>query len=277
MEQQTNMVTEVNKIIANILIINREIYLPEIGALYVESRPAKLDAAGKKLTAPRNVVKFTEQERGGSIVEIIAQKAKCSTEQAAEIYSRWNQRVNVDSVVTIEGVGAIANKIFKVEKQFDMMLNPEIVRSLAIQRRRNNMIWIAATVAAVLLVGVITFMVTSGDGDKATKKEVVEVAVVEPVVAEPEPTPVVEEPKRVVSENPRYRVVYGVFSVAANAERAVAKAKSIKGDINCVTRPFGEYQMVSIFESDDIADCTAFVKANESLFPGVWISKRKGK
>ena len=83
------MVGEVNKIIYNMLVSGRGVYLPEVGSLYIERQAARKISADK-LLSPRNVVAFQSGEQAPSLVAEIVAVAGCSDEQAADIYQRWS-------------------------------------------------------------------------------------------------------------------------------------------------------------------------------------------
>ena len=66
------MIEEVNKIIYNMLISGRGVYLPGVGTLFIERQGARrIDK--NRLMSPRNVVVFSSQEQAPSLVdEIVA-------------------------------------------------------------------------------------------------------------------------------------------------------------------------------------------------------------
>lgn len=66
------MIEEVNKIIYNMLISGRGVFLPDLGTLFIERRGARKIAADR-LLGPRNAVSFSSHEQGPSLVaEIVA-------------------------------------------------------------------------------------------------------------------------------------------------------------------------------------------------------------
>ena len=67
------MVGEVNKIIYNMLISGRGVYLPEVGSLFIERQGARR-ISKDKLLSPRNVVTYSTQEQAPSLVsEIVSE------------------------------------------------------------------------------------------------------------------------------------------------------------------------------------------------------------
>ena len=78
------MVGEVNKIIYNMLISGRGVYMPEVGTLYIERQGAR-KISTDKLLSPRNVVRFSSKEQAPSLVAEIVNIAGCGVEQAQDI------------------------------------------------------------------------------------------------------------------------------------------------------------------------------------------------
>ena len=68
------MVGEVNKIIYNMLISGRGVYLPEVGSLFIERQGARR-ISKDKLLSPRNVVTYSTQEQAPSLVSEIVNVA----------------------------------------------------------------------------------------------------------------------------------------------------------------------------------------------------------
>ena len=56
------MVGEVNKIIYNMLISGRGVFLPEVGSLFIERQGARR-ISKERLLSPRNVVTYSTQEQ----------------------------------------------------------------------------------------------------------------------------------------------------------------------------------------------------------------------
>ncbi|MBR5138573.1 MAG: hypothetical protein IKV12_03390, partial [Alistipes sp.] len=111
------MIEEVNKIIYNMLISGRGVHLPELGVLYIERQAARKLTDGR-LLSPRNVVVYSSQEQAPSLVDEIVAIAKCSVEQAQDIYERWKAKTYAEGVLTIGGVGLLKNGVFSTDKAF---------------------------------------------------------------------------------------------------------------------------------------------------------------
>ena len=73
------MVAEVNKIIYNMLVSGRGVYLPDVGTLFIERQAAR-KISDNKLLSPRNVVSFTTQVQAPSLVDEILQTVRLAEE-----------------------------------------------------------------------------------------------------------------------------------------------------------------------------------------------------
>lgn len=81
------MVDQVNLMIGNILAERGEVFLPEIGSLVVERKPAE-KIARNTLKPPFRQVVFTKKEQGKRLATFITEAAKCDVAAADEIYLR---------------------------------------------------------------------------------------------------------------------------------------------------------------------------------------------
>lgn len=145
------MVEEVNKIIYNMLISGRGVFLPEVGTLFIERQGAR-KISGDRLLSPRNAVNFVTQEQAPSLVAEIASIAGCGEEQALDIYTRWLDKTRAGGTITIGGVGVLRDKSFSAESQFNAAINPEGVKTLVIRRSSNT--WLYAVCGVCVLVAV---------------------------------------------------------------------------------------------------------------------------
>ncbi len=115
MEQQVSrMAAEVNKLIGGSLLAGNDIYLPEIGSLKIEQ-----DNQGVKS------ILFSSEEQGTSLVEVIKERAGCTTEQAVEIFGRWKKELYFAEHTIIAGVGSIDSQSFKCLDSFEAQLNSQ--------------------------------------------------------------------------------------------------------------------------------------------------------
>lgn len=296
------MVDEVNRLVGNLLAGGGDVFLPGVGSLFCERRPAR-QLNKRTLMPPCRVVSFSSQQRGISLVDEIARVTGCDAAAAQDVYDRWLSRVREEETLTLEGIGVLKFKNFTLSEAFDRRLNPQghaPVR-IAVKRGFDWVIWmgVAAILVAVGVVGVIYVP------DMLQQREsiVVAEAVVEPA---PEPIPAAvpdsvadvkspvgdslasaaeiapEKPTVVATaaagtpESPaaftpghRY-VVLGVFSTAPNATRAIADAVAKEPSLRCGVYRFGEKLLVSPFDAADADACTDFIRARSDLFPGMW-------
>ncbi len=81
--------------------------------------------------------------------------------------------------------------------------------------------------------------------------------------------------EQTASTSLRYRVVYGVFSSQANIKRAIRDINAKFGDDSAHTYRFGNYTMVSMFESNDRQECQRFLMRNLEQYPDTWVHERK--
>lgn len=233
------MIEEVNKIIYNMLISGRGVFLPEVGTLYIERQAARKLADGR-LLSPRNTVVFAEGVQAPSLVDEIVSIAGCGVEQAQDIYERWKAKTLAEDVLTIGGIGVLKGKSFSTDKTFHSAINPQGVKTLVVRKKSSNAwIYVVSAVAIVVALGFLAYLMW---GDKFMGKQSAEKVVVEQV-ATPE-APAVEsaeqgvesaaepnaeqaQPAQVALQSLEYAyyVVMGIFSTPENAERAVQQAR----------------------------------------------------
>lgn len=278
------MIDEVNKIIFNMLISGRGVYLPEVGTLYIERQAARrIDK--NRLMSPRNVVAFSSHEQAPSLVDEIMTIASCQREQAQDIYERWSAKTRTATELTIGGVGVLRGKSFVTDKTFATTINPKGVKTLVV-RKKSSHAWIYA-VGAVAVVVALAFFAYLQWGDEwgigADKK--VEKVVVAPVATEPvadaasadaaaETTP--QEQVVPVQRGPyAYYVVMGVFSTEENAGRAVDQLRSNIKDVGAEVLPFGSKYMVTAYGSDSRAECNTFISSYRDIYPDLWVYNKK--
>ncbi|MBO5686960.1 MAG: hypothetical protein J6R84_01935, partial [Alistipes sp.] len=240
------MVEEVNKIIYNMLISGRGVFLPGVGTLFIERQGARrIDK--NRLMSPRNVVAFSSQEQAPSLVDEIVAIAGCQRQQAEDIFERWIAKTREGADVTIGGVGVLRGKSFIADKTFNSTINPKGVRTLVV-RRRSSHAWIYAVCGVAVAVALAFFAYLQwGDSWGIDQANVASDKPQEQTVAtEPAEDPVAErdeeqvagqsaeplsataqaaspdvQPQVVQNKAYAYYVVMGVFSSEQNAQRAV--------------------------------------------------------
>lgn len=304
------MVGEVNKIIYNMLVSGRGVYLPDVGSLYVERQAAR-KIATYKLLSPRNVVAFQSGEQAPSLVNEIVAVAGCSTEQAADIYQRWSAKTREGNIIKIGGVGVLNHKSFVMESEFASAINPKGVKTIVIRRRSNTWLYAICAVCVLVALGFCGYIMFGGEQKiDAMRIEPIAKVVEQPAAEQPategEATQNVEGEANATASSTNsssgnvatstntttqsaqstetavnssadyeYYVVMGIFSTEENAQRAVAQAESRIKDVSCKVLPFKDKFMVTLFGSDKIGDCNAFANSYRDIYADLWVYKKK--
>ena len=302
------MVGEVNKIIYNMLVSGRGVYLPEVGSLYIERQAARKISADK-LLSPRNVVAFQSGEQAPSLVAEIVAVAGCSDEQAADIYQRWSAKTREGSNIKIGGVGVLNHKSFVMESDFASAINPKGVKTIVIRRRSNTWLYALCAVCVLVALGFLGYIMFGGEQKPAVKRVestvqtaaqpaveqgVAESANVEGQVNTTDNTTAAAtttttatssdtltqaaqtaDTAMTTSVDYEYYVVMGIFSTEENAQRAIAQAESRIKDLNCRVLPFKDKFMVTLFGSDKIGDCNSFADSYRDIYADLWVYRKK--
>lgn len=152
------MTGQVGKLVGNLLAGGGAVFLPGVGSLYVERRGARrIDR--RHVAPPCRTVLFTSQQRGPSLVEEIARVLRVNGVQpenplpeAQQVYDRWIAAVQTDGTLTVEGVGTLRFKDFKLDEAFDRRLNPQGHAPVRVRapRRFDAVLWIG--IAAIVCV-----------------------------------------------------------------------------------------------------------------------------
>ncbi len=143
------MVEQVNKIVFNLLVSGRGVFLPTVGSLYTRYSGARL-LSGRTVERGVREVAYTPGERGVSLVDAIAEAAGCDHAEAAAVYDRWLIRTFADQVLTIEGVGGVRQGRFMPDPALDGLLNP-LGRTPLVLRRTGRRRWVPAMAIVLLL------------------------------------------------------------------------------------------------------------------------------
>ncbi len=118
-QQNSRMVVEVNKLIANALLMDGGTYLPKIGSLSIETTtPQNGD------DAPTRDIVLREKESYKSLIVIISERGNCTPKQAEQVYNRWLEIVGESDKTIIFGIGEITNGKFTTSTQMFNKLNP---------------------------------------------------------------------------------------------------------------------------------------------------------
>lgn len=286
------MVGEVNKIIYNMLISGRGVFLPEVGSLFIERQGARR-ISKERLLSPRNVVTYSTQEQAPSLVSEIVKVAGCSQEQAQDIYERWLAKTRDGKTLTIGGVGVLNHRSFSTESAFGAAINPKGVKTLIIRRRSNGWLYAICAVCVLIALGFFGYIMWGDElfGDKDTSAPAAtELVAIQPALnAEPvaDTTAVAEAPAPcpmgggmateapATSKEYAHYVVMGIFSTEQNAALAVEQVKAKINDAECVVLPFKNKFMVTIFGSNNRSDCNAYAKSYKDIYPDLWVYNRQ--
>lgn len=146
------MKQQIDNLIANILLDEGEVYLPQVGTLILLRHPAKL-LSKKELQRPYRELRLTQEERSISITLHIAKVANVSDERASDIYAEWFTQSLRDNILTIGGVCAISGGKAKIDNQFRKLINPKGESSIKVHPHKNNLVF---AVAAVVLLAILS-------------------------------------------------------------------------------------------------------------------------
>ena len=281
------MVEQINLLIGNLLAEGSELYLPGIGTIYTERRPAR-KLSSTSVQPPQRVVRFSTDERGTSLVDHIARVAKCNQETAQEIFDRWITCVYTDEQLKIEGIGVLSHKSFKMDDQFEKRLNPKGHAPVKIKRGKVDWVLWCGIVAIVFAVaGTSYYFLTA---EKSEVKPVRQMAQVVEKTQEAEAQPQVDstmvaevmkpapevtqqgsvaEPAALTSK--RNYVVMGVFGDPENAERTLQLIVDNNPQWTKGVYRFGDKLLVSAFESDQMEECRQFINDNFKDYPEMWV------
>lgn len=294
MTSNNPMVSEVNRLIGDLLAGGERLLLPGVGSLRPCTRSA-YRISKKEVMPPMRTVEFSSEERGLSIVDRVAVAAACTQEEAEEVYRRWLTHTRSEEQLTIEGVGVLKQRHFKVDEQFDARLNPAGRKPVPLRRRRQGvdwMVWIG--IVAILVAGAIAWYAYRLMQERPVPKvEPVESSYVAPdttrmaepaaqQTAQPAQQPVSAAPQPTASKGEVQHmtsgwsyVVLGVFSSEENARRAAAEAASKADPLSCTIYRFGQKWMVSPHGSSEAASAQAFRKAHSGDYPDLWVYQAK--
>lgn len=288
------MVGEVNKIIYNMLVSGKGVFLPSVGTLYIERRGAR-KISETRLVSPHNVISYSSQEQAPSLVSEIVSIAGCEQAQAQDIYDRWLSKTLVDGRLTIEGVGVLVGKAFTVDPALGKAINPQGIKTLVVRRKKSGAwIYVVCAISIALALGFFSYIMwgdkvsLSADEEPLAAEQMDVIPAMEIVPADSiaksgaavEQTAVEtkEQPAETVvtvAKDYAYYVVMGIFSTEENANRAVEQVEKKIEDPQCKILPFKNKYMVTIYGSDAVGDCNAYAKSYHDIYPDLWVYARK--
>ncbi|MEG1701118.1 MAG: hypothetical protein RR270_07525 [Alistipes sp.] len=303
------MIQQIDRLVGDLLAGGGEVFLPGVGSLYTERLGAQRLSKGR-VQPPCCEVSFQTAQRGVSLVDEIAAALQCDVARAQSIYDNWLSETYAGNTLTIEGVGVLKFKNLKLDKLFDLRLNPQGREPIHIQSKRRVDWALGIGIAAILIaagIGGYQFLMNYSDQETelttlaqteqqqeaqsvapSSDRDLVEpnaavdsAAVTSPTTIESAPnaasaTTTTASVAPATSTTPaslvagRFYVVLGVFSTADNAQRAMAEAAAKKPALRCEIYDFNHKFLVSPFNAADAASCTQFIRAEVDLAPDMW-------
>lgn len=306
--------SQIDNIIYNTLASGRDLYLPDVGSLIVRHSGAKRISA-RRLLPPQTTIVLSKEERGTSIVALIASAANVTPERAEAIYRNYLQQTMRDGHLTIEGVGEICDAKFLIDTQFNNLINPMGNNEIRIRPLTNYLLISFAALSLLFALGVAGYIIYSEQifADKMDKASVgrANIAKAERPVAEPvepteqptqsEQTATAEEPAlpaqpiadeqtaettqqndtEVIThtQSGRSYAVWGVYIERVNAEAAQRSVNRRFTDLNARIYRYSDRYMVALFDCDTRSECVSRVerlRESSRSFAEVWVyTKRK--
>ena len=296
------MVSEVNKLIYNILISSGGVLLPEVGTIFIERKPATA-LSKKRISAPRYELSFSSHRPATSIVDSIQLATNISEKEALDIYERWLDKVRVDGVVTIEGVGVLRNKSFVADRAILAQINPVDNAVIEVITKKNRVaLYLALLLSIPTIIAGVKYFIFPNDYEQEneivaeiSEREIVpqpeqivtpiveeedivteEVELVEPVIEQ-----IIQEPEQEViddwreNSDIRHWAVIGSYSTEDNVNRAITNLEKQHPHLKFSSFKLGSMYAVSPFGSTDRETCEEFVSNYRDDFKQIWIHTPK--
>ena len=168
------MKQQIDLLIANALLDEGEVYLPEVGTLILYRHAAEL-LSKRELQRPYRELRLTKEQRGESLLSLISQVASVSEERVADIYAEWLAQSLRNNVLTISGICLIErDKITTIDKTFEDMANPNGRGSIKVNPRTNYFIYIIAGLCMGFALGIAGYILyTNGTFDRLLAKQTI--------------------------------------------------------------------------------------------------------
>lgn len=294
------MKQQVDNLIANTLLDEGEVYLPEVGTLILYRHSAKL-LSKRELQRPYRELRLTKEQRGNSITAYISHIASVSAERASDIYAEWLAQSLRNGVLTINGLCTIEGGKITTDKTFEDMANPKGRGTVKVNPRTNYFIYIIAGLCMGFALGIAGYVLyTNGTLDNLFAKKSIAPAseAFESVVEEPtQPIEPIVEVAKVVEQTTEQVVehsvgptilplqkgssyaVWGVYNELKNAEDAVSWLTTRIPEIEGVNiYDYDGRYMVALCEVTSRSDCGRKVsawKAQHKSCKSVWVYTRE--
>ena len=294
------MKQQVDNLIANTLLDEGEVYLPEVGTLILVRHTAKL-LSKRELQRPYRELRLTKEQRGVSLLSQISTITGVSAERAADIYAEWLAQSLRNNILSINGLCVIEGNKITTDKIFEDMANPKGRGSVKVNPRTNYFIYIIASVCIGFALGIAGYVLYSNgtlDNLFAKQKiapaseafESVAVEVAEPtekviaVVEQPieeaatSAEPIAEGPSILPMQKGSSYAVWGVYNELKNAEDALNWLSTRIPEIeNANIYDYDGRYMVALCEVASRSECGRKVsawKAQHKSCKSVWVYTR---
>lgn len=289
------MKQQVDNLIANTLLDEGEVYLPEVGTLILVRHAAKL-LSKKELQRPYRELRLTKEQRGVSITTHISTITGVSAERASDIYAEWLAQSLRNNILQINGLCSIEDGKIMTDKTFEGMANPKGRGTVKINQRTNYFIYIIAGLCMGFALGIAGYVLyTNGTLDNlfakqkiAPASEAFESVAVEATQPTEEVVAVVEQPIEEVSAPAEPAIlpmqkgssyaVWGVYNELQNAEKAVEWLSTRIPEIEGVSiYDYDGRYMVALCEVASRSECGRKVsawKAQHKSCKSVWVYTR---
>ena len=147
------MKQQIDNLIANTLLDEEAVYLPNIGTLILFRHPAKR-LSSKKLQTPYREVQLKSETEGVNIVKLISKVANVPEDRSNDIYAEWLEQSQRDGATTISTVCNITNGVVFTHSAFEKMVNPNGRDITKINPRTNYLIYIIVGLSLAIALGV---------------------------------------------------------------------------------------------------------------------------
>ena len=290
------MKQQIDNLLANTLLDEGEVYLPEVGTLILVRHSAKL-LSKRELQRPYRELRLTKEQRGKSITAHISHITGVSAERSADIYAEWLEQSLRNDILTINGVCCIEKGNITSHQTFEDMANPNGRGTVKVNPRTNYLIYIIAGLCMGFALGVAGYVLyTNGSFEQLFAKqsttpavEVVESVAVEATQPTEEVIAAVEEPaidevaapaKPAIlpMQKGMSYAVWGVYNELKNAEDALNWLSTrIPKIVGVAIYDYNGRYMVALCEVASRSECgrkvSAWKKEHKSC-QSVWVYTR---
>ncbi|MBR2031800.1 MAG: hypothetical protein IKA04_06250 [Alistipes sp.] len=290
------MKQQVDNLIANTLLDEGGVYLPEVGTLILYRHSAKL-LSKRDLQRPYRELRLTKEQRGESITTHISHIANVTAERASDIYAEWLAQSLHNNILTISGLCTIEGGKITTNKTFEDMANPKRRGTVKINPRTNYLIYIIAGLCMGFALGIAGYVLyTNGTLDNLfAKKQIAPASEAFESVVEKQPAqlaqqpteqvadivtePIVEKPTIAPMQKGSSYAVWGVYNELKNAEDALSWLATRIPEIEGANiYDYDGRYMVALCEVASRSECGRKVsawKAEHKSCKSVWVYTRE--